>query len=206
MGNARPSIFPRKNSPKIFWAQALIRGQKPSVRHRPHSAFPINHAKTPVNRPSPSKGYNPLHQPPIRPQIAPFHFGPFQFISAYVQPTHRLFRPKTPLFQSFLGAVRSYPRIFRDQSRKFPKFSWMGKGFVENMARILGGGKGAFSLRGVGGSLFLLSSSRGPPLQAVGLSSCPSLLPSLWVFLEHCNFWPFLGTFSGWVVCPSSLG
>ena len=78
LGNAGLSIFSLKNFPANFSAQALIREQKPSVRYRPHSTFPVKPSETPVFRTSPSKGQS-LNQPIKRPQIAPFqlsaHFG-----------------------------------------------------------------------------------------------------------------------------------
>ena len=59
LGNAGLSIFSLKNFPANFSAQALIREQKPSVRYRPHSTFPVKPSETPVFRTSPSKGHNP---------------------------------------------------------------------------------------------------------------------------------------------------
>lgn len=143
-----------------------------------------------------------------RPQIGLFPFSPFQppFSPSSVpfQSTISPFQPKIPYFQSFLGALWSHPRNFRDQFCEFPKFSWLGESCAENMGRILEGVNGPPpSLHGGGG---LFSSFRGlfssRFLGGVGLflaSFPPSSRLPVGIFTP--NFYPLPFLFSA---CPLS--
>lgn len=201
-------FFSRKIFPQIFWAQAIIRGQMPSVWYERPSTFPVKPPETPAFRPSPSKGHNPSTDLPKGPQIGPFHAGSPWALAPQLAPQLAPIPPKIPRFQHFLAHKKCFPRDFRDQKCDFARLSCIGKGLLKNMARILRGVKGSLAhLHGGGGCLWSCGVPLWPCLALPCLASfilCRGCVVAFlpwgifgrvpWGFLEHCNFWPLLGS------------
>ena len=187
-------FFPRKIFPQIFWAQALIRGQKPSVGDRPHSAFPVKPSEIPVNRTKPPKGYNPSTNTRKALKSARFelsaplgHLPTCTPACTQLRPDLLPTCPKYPVFQHFLDCKVYPPRDFRDQLCHFARLSCIEKGLSKNMARILRGVKSPFASSAGGGVVCFLSSRPRAPVQ----SPCRpwAFLPAIlsrgaWAFLE----------------------
>ena len=115
---------------------------------------PKSHDKPPVGT-----LLHPIRNTPSNRLGSSVHFGS---VSVHLLPTSGHNPPIFAHFQSFLGALGYYPRIFRDQFRKFPKFSWLGQSYAENMGRILEGVKGILARPRGGWSLFPFFPSCGP--------------------------------------------
>lgn len=78
---------------------------RPVFYYRTHAfPFPIKPSEIPVNRPKPSKGYNPSTNPTKRTQIAPFQLSaPFGHLRSDRHP-QPYSTQNTPFFNIFLTA------------------------------------------------------------------------------------------------------
>lgn len=162
---------------------------------------PINHPKTPVNRTSPSNGYNPSTEPrqalksprfscPLPSDICDlrpaYHISPPSIPHLRTQLT--TFHPKYPVFQHFLAHKKCFSEDLRDQKCVFARLSCIEKGFGKNMARILGGVRGSLALRTGGGVGCLVVSVPVWPCVCVPVALWPCVSSSALPPVGH--FWP----------------